>query len=395
MATESRSESIAMTNEPSPTASSVVVCSLEGWSEVRRRIRILVDELVELDPSLRVLYVTPAHDVVHELRNRRSIRGEPKFDQVGPRIHVLRPRKWLPRVVGPFADRSLERQVLHAIRVLGLDSPLVWVNDASYARFAVRSGWPVVYDITDDWLLTALAPRQLERLMDDERLLLERSEEVVVCSPALERSRGHSRKVELIPNAVDVELFSRPRPRPDSLPPAPVVLYAGTLHEERVDVPLILELAEAAPHVSVVLLGPDCLTSLHSSELRQPRNVLVLGPRPYSDIPAYLQHADVLIVPHLVNAFTESLDPIKAYECLAAGRPTVATPVAGFRHLGPPIVVAERSAFVAAVLAALEGAGTTGAAVPPDQHRAPIPSWHERALAMASVMDRARHGGDR
>ncbi len=144
-----------------------------------------------------------------------------------------------------------------------------------------------------------------------------------------------------------------------------------------------------------MLLGPDCLTSLHSSELRQPRNVHVLGPRPYSEIPAYLQHADVLIVPHLVNAFTESLDPIKAYECLAAGRPTVATPVAGFRHLGPPIVVAERSAFVAAVLAALEGAGPPGAAVPPDQHRAPIPSWHERALAMASVMDRARHGGDR
>ena len=43
-----------------------------------------------------------------------------------------------------------------------------------------------------------------------------------------------------------------------------------------------------------------------------------------------------MIVPHLVNPFTESLDPIKAYECLAAGRPTVATPVAGFRDLGAP-----------------------------------------------------------
>jgi teichuronic acid biosynthesis glycosyltransferase TuaH len=394
MATESRGEGIAMNNEPSPPpAASIVVCSLEGWSEVRRRIRILVDELVELDPRLAVLYVTPAHDVLHELRNGRPVRGQPKFEQVAPRIHVLRPRKWLPRAVGPFADRSLERQVRHAIRVLGLGSPLVWVNDASYARFAIRSGWPVLYDITDDWLLTALAPRQRERLMDDERLLLERSEEVVVCSPALERSRGHSRKVELIPNAVDVELFRRPLPRPDSLPPSPVVLYAGTLHEERIDVPLILELAEATSDVSVVLLGPDCLTSLHSSELRSADRVHVLGPRPYSEIPAYLQHADVLIVPHLVNAFTESLDPIKAYECVAAGRPTVATPVAGFRHLGPPIRVAERSAFVAAVLRALEEAGPPGAA--PDLDGAAIPTWHQRAVAMASVMERARRGGER
>ena len=50
-----------------------------------------------------------------------------------------------------------------------------------------------------------------------------------------------------------------------------------------------------------------------------------------------------------MNPFTESLDPIKAYECLAAGRPTVSTPVAGFRDLGAPVVVADRDGFVAAV----------------------------------------------
>ncbi len=121
MATESRGESMAMTKESPPAATSVVVCSLEPWGEVRRRIRILVDELVELDPSVRVLYVAPAHDVPHEVRNRRSARGEPRFEQVAERVHVLRPRKWLPRAVGPFADRSLERQVLHAIHHLGLE----------------------------------------------------------------------------------------------------------------------------------------------------------------------------------------------------------------------------------------------------------------------------------
>ncbi len=108
------------------------------------------------------------------------------------------------------------------------------------------------------------------------------------------------------------------------------------------------------------------------------------------EIPAYLQHADVVIVPHLVNPFTESLDPIKAYECLAAGRPTVTTPVAGFRHLGPPVVVAEEGRFVAATLSALSGASPPG--TPPGPAQADVPSWHERAVAMASVMDRARQG---
>ena len=58
-------------------------------------------------------------------------------------------------------------------------------------------------------------------------------------------------------------------------------------------------------------------------------SVRLLGPRPYADVPGYLQHADVIVVPHRVDAFTESLDPIKAYECLAVARPVVATPVAG------------------------------------------------------------------
>jgi glycosyltransferase involved in cell wall biosynthesis len=70
-------------------------------------------------------------------------------------------------------------------------------------------------------------------------------------------------------------------------------------------------------------------------------------------VPAYLQHADVVIVPHVVTPFTESLDPIKAYECLAVGTPTVATPVAGFRDLGGCVETAPRERFAAAVGAAL------------------------------------------
>ena len=41
-------------------------------------------------------------------------------------------------------------------------------------------------------------------------------------------------------------------------------------------------------------------------------------------VPAYLRHADVLLVPHVVDAFTDSLDPIKLYEYRAGGRPGVA-----------------------------------------------------------------------
>src|SRR6185503_17721678 len=109
-------------------------------------------------------------------------------------------------------------------------------------------------------------------------------------------------------------------------------VYVGSLHDARLDVELVAELAEALPQVNVLLVGPDSLVDESRRLLQRHRNTRLLGVRPYNEVPAYLQHADVVIVPHRVSPFTESLDPIKAYECLAITTPTVATPVAGFRE---------------------------------------------------------------
>jgi glycosyltransferase involved in cell wall biosynthesis len=368
---------------------SLVVCSLEPWGEVRRRLHIMVDEMVDLDPSLHVLYVAPSVDVPHRLaRGEFGELSGPRLQRVHPRIHVLCPRKWAPRVLGGHADRSLERQVLDAVGELRLQRPLLWVNDAAYASFAVRSGWPTLYDVTDDWLEAEQPQRLRSRLEANDRLLVDRAEAVVVCSPGLARSRGRSRSVELIPNGVDVDLFRSPRPRPTMLPEAPVALYVGTLHSDRVDVPLVLQLAAARPDLQIVLAGPNCLPSDVTAQLRAVPTIHLLGPRPYEQVPALLQHADIVIVPHVVSPFTESLDPIKAYECLAVGRPTVATPVAGFRGLGAPVVTADRDHFIAAVDAALASAATP--ATPGSLPDTPVPSWRSRAESMAALMHRIR-----
>ena len=74
-----------------------------------------------------------------------------------------------------------------------------------------------LYDVTDDWRLAPLTPRELERLRRLDALARAHADEVVVCSPALARSRGTRRPVTLVPNGVDVEHFRR-RPRtPDMI----------------------------------------------------------------------------------------------------------------------------------------------------------------------------------
>lgn len=367
----------------------LVVCSLEAWDEVWRRNQFLADELLRRNPSLRMLFVEPAQDLLHELRRGR-VPAVPRLRPAGSsgRLWTLRPVKPLPQRAGPWTDLALRTQVRQAARRLKLNSPALWVNDTAYAPLIATVGWPALYDVTDDWLLASAPPRILARLERLEAVALRDAAAVVVCSPDLARTRGAHREVTLIPNGVDVAHMRRPRTRPDDLPGGPVAVYVGTLHDERVDVALVAELAEQQPRLRIALVGPDALSPASRARLDALPAVTRLGPRPYADVPAYLQHADVIVVPHQITPFTESLDPIKAYECLAVGTPTVATEVAGFRGLGANILTAPRFTYVEAVAEMLEAPP-----VPAAQHTEDI-SWHSRAAAFEAALRRASRKED-
>lgn len=362
----------------------LVLCSLESWDQVWRRNQFLVRELLELDPTLRVLFVEPPVDLLHRSSRRDRCSG-PGLQAVDGRERLwrLKPTKILPRIVGPFADRGLSRQLQRSVTHLGFTYPTLWVNDSVYSSMLGEVAWPVVYDITDDWLLLqSTAPRQLARLRRQEEALMAQARAVVVCSPALAASRGTVRQVVLIPNGVDLDHFRTPRRRPPDLPPSPTAVYVGTLHDDRLDLDLCVKLADTVSGLELVLIGPSSLSRTATARLSARANVRLLGARPYDDVPAYLQHADVVVVPHLVTPFTESLDPIKAYECLAVDTPVVATPVAGFRELDGQVELGVNEEFCAAVRRAL--------ALPaPPAHRIAPPSWRGRAEQFAGVLEAA------
>jgi glycosyltransferase involved in cell wall biosynthesis len=256
------------------------------------------------------------------------------------------------------------------------------LNDVTYSPLISAAGWPAIYDVTDDWLLAPFSVSEVERLEALDAMAMKDAREVVVCSQQLERTRGQERKVTLIPNGVDRAHFTSPRVRPADLPRAPVAVYVGTLHESRLDVDLVRQLAADYPDLNVVLVGPIALGSASRRTLESAMNIAVLGSKPYDSVPAYLQHADVLIVPHVVTPFTDSLDPIKAYEYAAVSKPVVATPVAGFREHPRLFVIAPRETFPARVKAAI------GSAVSGDRAET-LPSWADRASAFEDVARRA------
>ncbi|WP_404430588.1 glycosyltransferase [Microbacterium lacus] len=364
----------------------LVVVSLERWDEVWRRNQHLVAGLLEADPALRVLFVEPPDDPLHGLRSgsRPQFGHRARPHSTIERLHVFRPVKWLPRRVDRAVDDRFARGVRRAARKLGMLDPLVWINDPAAAAVARQSGRKTLYDITDDWAVADRPAVERERIVAGERALLATAAAVTACSAEIIRRKAAQRgDITLIHNAVSVRQYVTAAARPTDLPSGPIALYVGTVHPDRVDIGLCIDTARALDgRGTVVLVGPNLLDKPTTRRLIA-AGVVALGARPREAIPGYLQHADVLLVPHVVTPFTDSLDPIKLYEYQAVGRPVVSTPVAGFRDAAAPVTVAARVDFASAVNAAI-----------PATHRFPQDAdagsadWSQRIAQMQNILTR-------
>ena len=237
----------------------LIVLSLEPWDQIWRRNQLLIDALLASRADLRVLFVEPpaaARQLLKQGRRpRTAVATAPEFDAVS----IFRPVGWLPDRLSPYAPLVGGHGIRRRASELGFERPVLWVNNHSLARFATRTGWPIVYDITDDWLLVDTGAAKRRRAKLDDHLLLESAEIVTVCSPALAASRRTSRPVVVIPNGVDPLRFARLNPRPSDLPEGLTAIYVGTLHEARLDVPLSCRLADDLPDVQFIYVGPVSL----------------------------------------------------------------------------------------------------------------------------------------
>ncbi|MEV7618641.1 glycosyltransferase [Microbacterium sp. NPDC089321] len=359
----------------------LVVMSLEPWDEVWRRNQYLIAGLLAQDPALRVLFVEPPDDPIHALRRRRMPGFGHGVHQVADRLWTLRPLKALPRRLDPGADERRAGKVIAAASRLMMQRPILWVNDPASATVARLSGWTSLYDMTDDWLEANRPDSERARVAEGEAWLMRNAGAVMACSPELIRRKSDQRDhIALVRNAVDLTRYRMPAERPRDLPAGRVALYAGTLHRDRLDVDLcVLTARSLGDEGTLVLVGPNALPASDSTSLLA-AGVVLLGAKSRDEIPAYLQHADALVVPHVVTAFTESLDPLKLYEYRAVGRPVVSTPVAGFRD-DPSSIVGTSEHFAEAVATAVRTsrpfpAGADGTA----------DDWSDRVHQVARVL---------
>jgi len=171
-------------------------------------------------------------------------------------------------------------------------------------------------------------------IADTERRLLELANLVTVDSSFLQEKHSKARPDMIhIESGVHSELFQQARTSPLEVPPRKVYFF-GTADNKKFNFDLVRGLAGAG--FTIRMLGTLCDPSF-----AQVPGIEYLGPVPHESLPGHLRQADALIIPYEINAFSKGIFPAKMYECLATGKPTVATLLPDLLKFGEHIYLAE------------------------------------------------------
>lgn len=144
----------------------------------------------------------------------------------------------------------------------------------------------------------------------------------------------------VIPNGVDREHFSLDEsletPPDIARIPGPIAGYFGAI-ADWIDLDLMYYLAEQLPNFSFVYIGHSTVDLNRFSKMH---NVYFLGEKSYFELPKYVRHFQVGLIPFKRNRLTLSTNPVKLYEYLASGLPVVSVDLPEIRQFKDVVYIA-------------------------------------------------------
>ncbi|MCH9276852.1 glycosyltransferase [Bifidobacterium amazonense] len=255
-------------------------------------------------------------------------------------LKVAREKKawWFSAFENGHTIASIKR----AVDYLQLDKPVILLQNPM-AIGAVRSIDHSLFsfDAIDNWLFHPQMTSNHERVEKGYQYVQENADVIFTVSQSLcdfFNSRG---KAYWIPNGVDPEFFAPARRSYDG--GKITVGYTGKI-QDRVDFDLVEQCLKQYPDVDFVFAGPVYSQKGTIDRLdREYSNIRFLGDIQYDKLPFVMKDFDITIIPHKVDSFTASMNPLKLYEYLAAGKPVLSTNVAGTSDISRYVHIAESS----------------------------------------------------
>lgn len=173
----------------------------------------------------------------------------------------------------------------------------------------------VIYDCVHNFEDHPRAPHDITVTED---LLLQRAEVVVTDSAYLADKLGQKRPdVVRIPPGVDYDNFARAY-RGNEAERIRTICYFGLIKPE-LDLSLMTALLAAGYRLQLIgLVDPYIREQL-------PAQAELIGFVDHAHLPQTLYDCDAILLPYQLNAFSQAIMPAKTFECLATGKPIIAT----------------------------------------------------------------------
>lgn len=371
----------------------VVVAASNNWDGVRFHDRQLAESLSRHAP---VLYVDPPASPLARYRRPElaaTMRG-PRLRRVSSRLARLTPH--VPpgperTLLAPVTVRLVAAQVRRAIDRLEGSIHAVVESSVLVPIMGRCAEHVSAYWAQDDFVGSApLLGLDAERLARGERALARRADVIIAANPVVAESMvAHGRSAILVPYGCDAEHFATAQhvvPASDVDLPRPIAGFMGHLGD-RIDLAILRAVVDTG--CSVLLVGPrhPRADPAAMSDLLARPNVHWTGPRAFEELPAYLAHMDVGLLPYDFSPFNVGSFPLKTLEYLAAGLPVVATGLPAIRWLGSAHITVADTAdeFATEVLRAL-ARGSSSHDVTDRQRFAQQHTWAKRAEAFAGCL---------
>ena len=201
----------------------------------------------------------------------------------------------------------------------------------------------VIYDLLDDWQ-TSLGGSWYSEAAEME--IIKTSDILLATAPFLQTrlSEVSHRKVSLVPNAVNDALFNpaieyeKPKDMPEA---ARIIIYIGALWGDWFDWDLLEQIAARDQTAALCIIG-----DYRGQYKDTPSNIYFLGLKSQTELPAYLYHSDLAIIPWKVNKTTRATSPIKLYEYLAMHLPVVAPPLNTLEDIPGVMLAGSQAEFI-------------------------------------------------
>lgn len=329
----------------------IMVESQEFFSDVKIGAHHYAERFAE--NGYEVLWISPAFSPIHKFNRSIKIEERKRLNsstriELKKNIYGYSPKVLLPfvgakifnsKVVGKIYLYTAIPSIKSILKKLDFDDvDILWVSNIKmyYLKEIVKYK-KLVHRIADD----KRGFNNFFKTLENFELDLVKSADILYATShkLIEKFEGDRKDIKYLPNGVNFDDFKGSNyecPKDiEDIKDNKICIYIGAI-AEWLDFEKMKYVINNMKNIEFVFIGPK---HTDFSEIERYTNVRYLGKKPYKDLIRYLKYANVAWIPFVINDLTDAINPVKLYEYLAAGVPTVTTNFKEMEYIEGPFEI--------------------------------------------------------